>query len=308
MNTLPHVKTPVTILQELVVKRGWPPPEYNLTDQQVGCVKTEFKFELEMSGVIAIGIGKSKMNAKHETARNMLLHLEEDGLYTPPSHIKRMLLASAHASVTNYADEEEDKSSSSAMDSVVDYVGLLSANCSNFYMEQPKYELVRTMGPPHAREFTYICTLLRKKVVVIGSKKKIAKQLAAEKMWSLYKSVFDVVQDLPIRPHLGVSVLNYETGFLEHAKEKHITDERLTELFAPPFTEDNLKAAFAELELTYELESFLTSETEKIYICNANACIDLCSYGRGQTDEEAKANAVEQFYYTLYKYLDYDLI
>lgn len=305
MKKMPHVKTPVTILQELVVKRGWPPPEYNIIHQKVGCVQTEFTFELEMEGIFANGTAKSKMNAKHETARNMLQLLEENGLFTPPPEIKHMLIAATPAQNNNLHDEDE-KCPSTGVDPVVDYVGLLSSNCSMFYMEQPEYQLVRTMGPPHAREFTFMCTLLRKEVVVIGSKKKIAKQLAAERMWSLFKNVFESVQDLPVRPHLGVTTENYETGFLVHAEDKHISADKLKELFGSPFTEENLKVAFGELELTYDLVLLFENKGEKTYVCNANACIDICSFGKGQSDEEARVNAVKNFYHTLHTYLDYD--
>lgn len=47
----------------------------------------------------------------------------------------------------------------------------------------PTYEMTCEEGPPHERQFTITCILLKLREVGTGKSKKAAKRLAANKMW-----------------------------------------------------------------------------------------------------------------------------
>lgn len=76
-------KTPVSILQELMTKRGCM-PNYELllsNSEGIGTHMPIFYYRVTVEGVQAVGKGGSKKEAKHEAARLVLEKLHETGNY-----------------------------------------------------------------------------------------------------------------------------------------------------------------------------------------------------------------------------------
>lgn len=73
-------KTPVMILQELMVKLKCT-PEFNLARQSGGTHDPIFEYVVTANNVKATGHGRSKKDAKHDAAKNVLKRLAEIGNY-----------------------------------------------------------------------------------------------------------------------------------------------------------------------------------------------------------------------------------
>lgn len=58
----------------------------------------------------------------------------------------------------------------------------------------PTYETEMEVGLPHERQFTIACVVLKNREIGQGKSKKIAKRLAAHKMWAL-------LLDTPLDPN-----------------------------------------------------------------------------------------------------------
>lgn len=66
-------------------------------------------------------------------------------------------------------------------------IGLLQELCMAGRWPPPTYETELEVGLPHERQFTISCTVLKYREVGQGKSKKIAKRIAAHKMWSRLK-------------------------------------------------------------------------------------------------------------------------
>lgn len=67
-------KTPVSILQEMMVKQGMI-PDYELIHDGGGRHVNTFTYQVTCDGLRAIGIGRCKKDAKHEAAKAMLAEI-----------------------------------------------------------------------------------------------------------------------------------------------------------------------------------------------------------------------------------------
>lgn len=65
------LKTPVSILQEMMVKKGGS-PNYELIHDGGGSHENTFTYKVSCEGLKAIGTGRCKKDAKHAAAGNML--------------------------------------------------------------------------------------------------------------------------------------------------------------------------------------------------------------------------------------------
>lgn len=70
-------------------------------------------------------------------------------------------------------------------------VGWLQEMCMSRWWPPPSYEMVHQEGLPHERLFTIACEVLKHREVGIGNSKKLAKRMAAHKMWQ-------GLQDMPL--------------------------------------------------------------------------------------------------------------
>jgi RISC-loading complex subunit TARBP2 len=67
-------KTPVSILQEMMVKQGMI-PDYELIHDGGGRHLNTFTYRVSCDGLIATGTGRCKKDAKHEAAKAMLTEI-----------------------------------------------------------------------------------------------------------------------------------------------------------------------------------------------------------------------------------------
>lgn len=67
-------------------------------------------------------------------------------------------------------------------------IGWLQELCMSRRWPPPIYETEMEVGLPHERQFTIACTIGKYREVGQGKSKKIAKRLAAHKMWNRLQS------------------------------------------------------------------------------------------------------------------------
>ena len=72
-------KTPVSLLQELYVRRGLT-PKYDLVQIEGAVHEPTFKYRVTIGEIVATGCGQSKKKAKHSAAKSILDKLK--GLFT----------------------------------------------------------------------------------------------------------------------------------------------------------------------------------------------------------------------------------
>lgn len=70
-------------------------------------------------------------------------------------------------------------------------IGWLQEMCMSRRWPPPSYEMEHEEGLPHERQFTIACQVLKFREIGTGKSKKLAKRMAAHKMWQ-------ALQDLPI--------------------------------------------------------------------------------------------------------------
>lgn len=70
-------------------------------------------------------------------------------------------------------------------------IGWLQEMCMSRRWPPPSYDMVHEEGLPHERQFTIACGVLSQREVGTGKSKKLAKRMAAHKMWQ-------ALQDMPL--------------------------------------------------------------------------------------------------------------
>ncbi|KAL1140794.1 hypothetical protein AAG570_000722 [Ranatra chinensis] len=174
------IKTPVTVLQEHLLKRNQV-ASYNLIYNGVGTHEPMFKFEVSAGKHTAVGTGKSKKEAKHEAARIVLQKLKSSGEdFTD-------LVEDTQTITSPYAEVLKDNA-----------VGALTDFCAQHFLPVPKYELTRDEGLPHAKVFCMRCSVSSLSEESTARTKKQAKQLAAHAMLdTLAKCLAGVLTSIP---------------------------------------------------------------------------------------------------------------
>lgn len=163
-------KTPVSQLQEYMVKNGGVLPKYELVHSGSSC-KVMFKFKLCYLHLEVFGEGLSKQEAKHNTAKAMLIKL---GQWRGNVEPKQLLDPSERAAT--------------APSSFINAVGALNEFCVQFHRPTPNYIVVKEEGPPHNREFTMKCTVGDLSEVSSANSKQDAKHQCATKMLKTLKN------------------------------------------------------------------------------------------------------------------------
>lgn len=176
MKDLPS-KTPVSVLQELLSRRGTT-PKYELVQIEGAIHEPTFRYRVTVADVVALGTGRSKKEAKHAAAKAVLDKLiggQSDGMSnsTTPS-IPDVQIVSPY----------DDKIPGNP-------IGTLQELCMSRRWPPPSYEMESEEGLPHERQFTIACTIFNHKEIGSGKSKKLAKRQAAHKMW-------EKLQDSPV--------------------------------------------------------------------------------------------------------------
>ncbi|XP_017002636.2 protein Loquacious isoform X2 [Drosophila takahashii] len=182
------MKTPVSILQELLSRRGIT-PGYELVQIEGAIHEPTFRFRVSFKDkdtpFTAMGAGRSKKEAKHAAARALIDKLIGAQLPESPSS------SSAGPSVTGLtvAGSGGDGNANAtgggdAGDKIVgNPIGWLQEMCMQRRWPPPSYETETEVGLPHERLFTIACSILNYREMGKGKSKKIAKRLAAHRMW-----------------------------------------------------------------------------------------------------------------------------
>ncbi|XP_062120848.1 RISC-loading complex subunit tarbp2 isoform X2 [Drosophila sulfurigaster albostrigata] len=182
------MKTPVSILQELLSRRGIT-PGYELVQIEGAIHEPTFRFRVSFKDkdtpFTAMGAGRSKKEAKHAAARALIdkligVQLESQGNSTSTSAVNCSMTSSGgdggNANVSGSGD---------GSDKIVgNPIGWLQEMCMQRRWPPPSYITETEVGLPHERQFTIACSILHYHEVGKGKSKKIAKRLAAHKMWT----------------------------------------------------------------------------------------------------------------------------
>ncbi|EDW76105.2 uncharacterized protein Dwil_GK14845 [Drosophila willistoni] len=198
------MKTPVSILQELLSRRGIT-PGYELVQIEGAIHEPTFRFRVSFKDkdtpFTAMGAGRSKKEAKHAAARALIDKLIVVQL---PETMNSAGVGPGGGAVGSSAagsggDGNSNVAPGSASDSgdkiVGNPIGWLQEMCMQRRWPPPSYETETELGLPHERLFTIACTILNYREVGKGKSKKIAKRLAAHKMWTrLQEAPIDAVK------------------------------------------------------------------------------------------------------------------
>ncbi|XP_031369776.1 RISC-loading complex subunit tarbp2-like isoform X4 [Apis laboriosa] len=171
-------KTPVSILQELLSRRGTT-PKYELIQVEGAIHEPIFRYRVTVADVVdpivsAMGTGKSKKEAKHAAARAVLDKLCRLNSESPDSPLPNSIPDSENLQeLSGYGEEKI----------ITNPIGALQEMCMSRHWPPPKYTIENEEGLPHERQFTIVCSVLKYREVGQGKSKKVAKRHAAHKMW-----------------------------------------------------------------------------------------------------------------------------
>lgn len=185
-------KTPVSLLQELYVRKGIT-PKYDLVQIEGAVHEPTFKYRVSVGDLVATGCGQSKKKAKHTAAKAMLDTLISMQQTSPASNSSSKS-APATAKVAKVVELPKDLDSElmSPHDDGINGnpVGDLQEMCMNRRLPPPAYEVGLEKGAPHERCFVIICGVGGSlKESGSGKSKKLAKRQAAHKMLQTLKSM-----------------------------------------------------------------------------------------------------------------------
>lgn len=190
-------KAPVSVIQELCVKKRTGAPFYDLIEDGSDPETKMFAYSVELFGQTAKGKGKSKKDAKHEAAVNMINILKEidefkADLKGVPSENPLPRLQTGDG----------------------DAVRTLLDICVQRDWPIAQFTVQQAFGAPHSPEFTVECRLASMVRVGTFSTKKGAKQIAAQEM-------LNVIQKLPV----GENQLQVAT-LTDEGPEQHVQTYR----------------------------------------------------------------------------------
>ena len=182
-------KTPVSLLQELYVRKGIT-PKYDLVQIEGAVHEPTFKYRVSVGDLVATGCGQSKKKAKHTAAKAMLDKL----MALSSSSLGSTAVPATAPKAAKVVDLPKDLDAElmSPHDDGIDGnpVGDLQETCMNRRLPPPNYEVSLEKGAPHERSFVMVCSVggnLRE--TGSGKSKKLAKRQAAFKMLQTLKSM-----------------------------------------------------------------------------------------------------------------------
>ncbi|KAK0077384.1 hypothetical protein PV325_004004 [Microctonus aethiopoides] len=185
-------KTPVSVLQELLSRRGTT-PKYELVQIEGAVHEPTFRYRVTVADVVdplvsAMGTGRSKKDAKHTAAKAVLDKLI--GVSTEAS--AETPITNNICEIQNIQDTEGNYGEEKILNNPI---GSLQEMCMSRHWPPPKYTMEGEAGLPHERQFTIVCSMLKYRLMGQGKSKKLAKRQAAHKMWQILRDVTE--QTLP---------------------------------------------------------------------------------------------------------------
>ncbi|CAL4103216.1 unnamed protein product, partial [Meganyctiphanes norvegica] len=172
--TLPPIaKTPVSLLQELCMRRGHS-PKYDLLQIEGEVHEPTFVYGVTVGNFTAKGSGQSKKKAKHAAAKSVLDTIIQGGAAGANVSASEDSGTPSELSV-EIKPPNDDGISGNPVGSVLEL-------CSEHNWPSPTYELTIEEGLPHDRTFSIACTVGTTRIIGCGKSKKLAKRQAAYKM------------------------------------------------------------------------------------------------------------------------------
>ncbi|XP_063380373.1 RISC-loading complex subunit tarbp2-like [Cydia fagiglandana] len=231
------MKTPITVLQELMVKFSQS-PEYECVAQSGPQHLAVFEYRCSARGHVVSATARSKKEAKQEAARLMLARLAAAGLNVPAPYA---------APCPPCPPAVGDGDAVAAGSGSRSYKALLKELCQEYNLPGPEYTLEGDTGPAHARRFTARGAVGAHARIASATTKKAAQQLAAQQLYqylreNLARLTEDFVEedalaraherameryvearaDAPHRPDLAQRVADYHLGLLLHLEEEQV--------------------------------------------------------------------------------------
>ncbi|XP_046651849.1 RISC-loading complex subunit tarbp2-like [Daphnia pulicaria] len=160
-------KTPVSLLQELYVKKGIN-PKYDLIQIEGAIHEPTFKYRVSVGELVAMGSGQSKKKAKHAAAKAVL-----DKIWG--GHCSTLLENIGGGTLRTVTSPYDDGIPGNP-------VGNLQELCISHRWAPPSYVLEGENGLPHEREFVITCVVENHQEIGVGKSKKLAKRQAAYRM------------------------------------------------------------------------------------------------------------------------------
>uniref|UniRef100_A0A8D8CUZ2 Interferon-inducible double-stranded RNA-dependent protein kinase activator A homolog A n=2 Tax=Culex pipiens complex TaxID=518105 RepID=A0A8D8CUZ2_CULPI len=182
------MKTPISVLQELLSRRGIT-PQYDLMQVEGAVHEPTFRYRVSYQDKDAMGTGKSKKEAKHAAAKALIDKLTGCSFGDTP-------VGGVSVKSDPEAGSGDDEPSGNP-------IGWLQEMCMARRWPPPTYETEMEVGLPHERQFTIACAVLKYREVGKGKSKKIAKRQAAQRMWQR-------LQDQPLEPNQIIQMLDEE--------------------------------------------------------------------------------------------------
>uniref|UniRef100_A0A1Q3F446 Putative staufen n=1 Tax=Culex tarsalis TaxID=7177 RepID=A0A1Q3F446_CULTA len=182
------MKTPISVLQELLSRRGIT-PQYDLMQVEGAVHEPTFRYRVSYQDKDAMGTGKSKKEAKHAAAKALIDKLTGCSFGDTP--VGGLSIKSDPG-----AGSGDDEPSGNP-------IGWLQEMCMARRWPPPTYETEMEVGLPHERQFTIACAVLKYREIGKGKSKKIAKRQAAQRMWQK-------LQDQPLEPNQIIQMLDEE--------------------------------------------------------------------------------------------------
>jgi len=195
MAALP-TKTPVSLLQELCVRKGIT-PKYDLVQIEGAVHEPTFKNRVTVAEFSDFGSGQSKKKAKHSAAKAILDKLLGSQAFggALSETATDGTIVSNHVSGNSYDDGIQGNP-----------IGTLQELCMSRRWPPPIYDLNAEEGLPHERQFTINCIVGKYKEPGAGKSKKVAKRQAAYKMLQKLK-------DVPLEPNqMGIAAEDGSAG------------------------------------------------------------------------------------------------
>ncbi|XP_023160597.2 interferon-inducible double-stranded RNA-dependent protein kinase activator A homolog A isoform X2 [Drosophila hydei] len=276
------MKTPVSILQELLSRRGIT-PGYELVQIEGAIHEPTFRFRVSFKDkdtpFTAMGAGRSKKEAKHAAARALIDKLIGVQLETQGNSAAAAAAAVGCSMAGSGGDGNANLTGSGdGGDKIVgNPIGWLQEMCMQRRWPPPSYETETEVGLPHERLFTIACTILNYHEVGKGKSKKIAKRLAAHKMWTrLQETPIDAAK---INDSL-CSELEGDKTCLKSSKIDYI--KLLSDI-----------AAENQFEVTYvDIEERTFSSQFQCLVQLSTLPVGVC-HGTGSTASEAQRHAAQ---------------
>ncbi|XP_012063963.1 PREDICTED: interferon-inducible double-stranded RNA-dependent protein kinase activator A homolog [Atta cephalotes] len=209
-------KTPVSILQEMMVKQGMI-PDYELIHDGGGRHVNTFTYRVTCDSLSATGTGRCKKDAKHEAAKAMLTEIAAHRNY-PQLPAANTPTVSPPKSPFHSAPLPPKI----ANIPFVNAVGELQELCAENNLHEPKYILIQDIGPPHAKIFTIRCKMSNFEEDGIATTKKQAKHDAAKRMVDKIKSLMNKSKNKEDSSNSSITTIDTDT-MNKNAEERYRT-------------------------------------------------------------------------------------